>query len=79
MTARIAPRGVAHGSGQADTAGSSNAATPGCAPSSGRALDEHRDAIHLGLLQLANALTCYRQLRVVLRRVRGDAGYRPRP
>jgi transposase len=80
ITPRIARRGVAHGSGlgrQRWVVERSFAWLHGFKRLCTRY--EHRADIPLGLLQLARALICYRQLRVVLKRVPRRCGIRPRP
>jgi transposase len=70
ITPRIARRGVAHGSGlgrQRWVVERTFAWLHGFKRL--RTRYEHRGDIHLGLLQLACALICYRQLPVVLKRV----------
>jgi transposase len=67
ITPRIARRGVAHGSGRGKQRWVAERRFAWLhAFKRLRTRYEHRGAIHLGLLQLAYAVICYRQLAVVL-------------
>ena len=67
ITPRIARRGVGHGSGPGRQRWVVERSFAWLhAFNRRRTRYERRADIHLGLLQLASALTCYRQLRVVV-------------